>query len=254
MIDLLILTSCIQPPKQDFLKLVNTDQRLEQTLTCVKFYIDSSAFQRIIICDGSNYQLDNTGISEYAAKHNVKLEILTFNQDFEKVAEFGKGYGEGEIMKYIVRNSILYKESSFFIKITGRLRIKNIKEITVKMKSMHTYFNIFPSRYIGCVDTRIYGIGTNLYEELFLDVYKQVDDRNRRSYEFCFTDTIKQNSLDITCFPEVPQIEGISGTNNKAYKLDAVYYTECLLTKLNLMNTSFSSYLILIVRTISNLI
>ena len=253
MIELLILTSCINPPKQSFLKLADSTERLAQTIESLKFYISSNAVKNIVLCDGSGFDFSHTNIAHLTKSKDINVEILSFVQDFSSVSERGKGYGEGEIMAHIVKYSKLFEKCQYFVKVTGRLKIDNIFVLSQKMDFSKTYFNVYPSRYIGCVDTRLYGMKTADYVKYFILAYKNVYDSLRMSYEFCFTDIIRINSLPICYFPEVPKIFGISGTNNRAYKLDAVYYAECILTKMNIMNSRFASYKILLVRTISKL-
>lgn len=252
MIDLLILTSCIAPPKQDFLKLCDHEVRYNQTLECIKYFLNSKTFKRIVLCDGSGFEIKDQELENISITSNTELELLTFKQDFQKVKDLGKGYGEGQIMDYILENSRLFKSSSFFIKVTGRLVVENIKPLVDKLNSSNTYFNIYPSKYLGCVDTRVYAMPTSLYVGKFRACYKSVNDAQRHSYEFCFTDVINENRIKIHYFPEVPRISGISGTNNKPYRQDAVYYVECILTKLHLMNTKLAAFLIIIVRTVFN--
>ena len=253
MIDLLIITSCINPPEQAYLKLTDGKIRYAQTIESLRFYMLSKMFRKIVLCDGSGYAFEEVDIVCLAKSNNVELELLTFQQDFNMVKKKGKGYGEGQIMEYIVRHSVLFPTCSFFLKITGRLKVLNIIDLVSKLSSSKNYFNIFQSRYIGCVDTRIYGMSTTLYKTNFINAYKNVNDTERRSYEFCFTDVLKSNCVDYSCFPVVPQILGFSGTGNVPYRLDSIYYLECLLTNIHLMNTKFASYLILLLSCIKKI-
>lgn len=246
MIDLLVVTSCINPRQQKNLQLFDPEERYQQTIECLKFFIDSAMFKSIVVCDGSGYNFAQNEIKKYSEEKKIELELLSFQQDFSKVEKLGKGYGEGEIMKYIVDNSRLFKKSHFFLKITGRLRVINIKEICQKISSGKVYFNIIPARYIGCVDTRLYGMNTEIYIRYFIDTYKAVNEQEHKSYEYCFTDTIRENKIELHSFPVVPLYAGISGTNNTEYSPDIVYKVECLLTKVGIMNTFFAGIVILV--------
>lgn len=254
MVDLLIITSCINPPQQAYLKLTDGKIRYAQTIKSLRFYILSKMFRKIVLCDGSGYAFEDVDIVCLAKSNNVELELLSFQQDFNMVKEKGKGYGEGQIMEYIVEHSLLFQNSSFFVKITGRLKVLNIVDLTLKLSPKKNYFNIYQSRYIGCVDTRVYGMSTTLFKNIFLNAYKNVNDFKRHSYEFCFTDILKTYGIQYSCFPVVPQIIGFSGTGNIPYKLDSIYYLECILTKSHLMNTKFASYLILLLSCIKKLL
>lgn len=249
MIDLLILTSCIKPVQQEYLKLTAYEERYKQTIDSLKFYIDYCNFSKIVLCDGSGYSFDNDLIVSYAEQRNVSLEILSFFQDFDKVRTQGKGFGEGEIMHYIVSNSKLYSESRNFVKITGRLIIENIVDIINKVKySDGVYFNIIASRYMGSVDTRIYIIPCDLYKHYFNHVYNFVDDNKGETYEIIFGRTLKENKIRFYPLPEVPIICGYSGTDNKRYKKDSMYYLMYILTKVKLMNTKIAYGIIMLLR------
>ena len=61
-----------------------------------------------------------------AKQNNITLEVISFMGDIRQMKK-GKGYGEGEIIRYTVC-SLLMKECKYFIKSTGRLKIKNIRD------------------------------------------------------------------------------------------------------------------------------
>lgn len=241
MVDLLILTSCINPPKQDFLMLTDQTERYTQMIDSIKYYITAGVFKNIVVCDGSNYNLENEEIRNNADINNINLEILYFNQDFSSVRKFGKGYGEGEIMRYIIENSQLYRKATNFIKITGRLKIININKIYHRLNPQNNYFNFFPATKIGCVDTRFYMIQKVIYESVLINSYKKVNDRLRNSYEYCFTDDLHNNNIRFYCFPEVPEFIGYSGTTNTRYGKDSFYHLENILTKLGIMKTKIGA-------------
>lgn len=250
MIDLLILTSCIRPEKQSFLRLQDPDARYKQTIDCLKYYIENTDIKNVVICDGSGYDLTNDPIANYAGSHNVCFEALFFKQNSEKVNLLGKGYGEGEIMLYIKNNSVLFKRCKTFVKVTGRLIVKNIDVISHAIDAENnTYFNIIPSLYLGCVDTRVYAMSKDSYISYFGEAYKKVDERKRQSYEFCFTDVINTNKIKILPFPYVPIIAGYSGTQNMKYKKDFIYYTSKIMTALGIMNSKFAAVVLLIIHS-----
>lgn len=254
MVDLLVITSCVMPPQQQFLKLVDSKERMRQTKQCLDFFISSRLFRYIVICDGSNVDCTDQYLKNKAENNDVRLESLFFLQNFEKVRLFGKGYGEGEIMEHIVKNSILFEQSKFFIKITGRLSVNNIRSLLMHINTSSIYFNIFPARKLGCVDTRLYGMPTDKYEHYFLSAYKQVNDSQRRSFEYCFTDVLQVNKLKFIPFAYVPIFDGLSGTKNRRYSKDLVYWTEYIFNILGLMNTKIASIAIFVSSLLSKVI
>lgn len=245
MVDLLVLTSCINPPRQNLLRLTDSEARKVQTIECLRFYIRCGVFSKILLCDGSDYDLTEIELFREAEKYNVELEMLSFQQDFDKVIKFGKGYGEGEIMAYLVNKSRLFQNSRNFLKVTGRLIIENITKIANAVNSSEkVYFNIIPSKRLSCVDTRVYVMPTSCYERYFLYSYQNVNDFVNYTYEYCFSDVIKNNKIKFQNLPEAPILCGFSGTDGKQYEKDSTYWIIFCLTKIGLMNTVFAGVIL----------
>ena len=53
--------------------------------------------------------------------------------------EQGKGYGEGEIIEYALKNSAFLHSEREFIKLTGRITIENLDAIIRKMQPGKMY-------------------------------------------------------------------------------------------------------------------
>ena len=118
-------------------------ERLEQYLQGLRPLIESEAFSKIIFAENSNYGGDIfEGLQQRAEEHQTQLEYLSFQGDAEQAGIHGKGYGEGEIMRYVFQHSELLKNEPYFVKMTGRLQIDNIAKLTSSLKKTRTYFNI----------------------------------------------------------------------------------------------------------------
>lgn len=221
---ILIITATINPPTQDYLKVNNTGERLSQYKESLNFFISSGAFQKIIFCDNSGYLISNDALKEEretASKKGITLEVLSFNGNHEKVKEQGKGYGEGEIMEYILKESKILSKEDYFFKVTGRLKVENIEIIVNKSKNAikdgiclinvpnHTMHEIY--------DTRFYGMPVSMYERDFLKAYENVDDQDNIFFETVFTKIIREKNLRHRNFPLYPRITGKSGTSGGEY-------------------------------------
>ncbi len=221
---ILIITATINPPTQDYLKVNNTGERLSQYKESLIFFISSGAFQKIIFCDNSGYLIENDVLKEekeIALNNGISLEILSFIGNHEKVKEQGKGYGEGEIMEHILKESKIISKDDYFFKVTGRLKVENINRIINKSKSAikdgiclinvpnHTMHEIY--------DTRFYGMHISIYEKDFLKAYENVDDQNSVFLETVFTNVLKEKNLKHRNFPLYPRITGKSGTSGGEY-------------------------------------
>lgn len=234
---ILVITGTIKPEKQKNLVIANEEERLTQYIDSIEFFRDSGAFDKIVFCENSNYskvykQLIEIGekISGDVSNRQCKIEVLQFQGNSEMVKSYGKGYGEGEIMEYLFHNSILMQEelkeeNPYFLKITGRLKVINIKKITdsinrkIGKKNLIDccYFNIPNHTRRDIYDTRFYGMSIKNYQTYFIKAYKKVDDENGIFYEHIFTEIIRKNKLIHKNFPYYPRILGVSGSFGGKY-------------------------------------
>ena len=180
--------------------------------------IESEAFSKLIFAENSNYGGDIfDGLRQSAEEHQTKLEYLSFQGDAEQACIHGKGYGEGEIMKYVFQHSQLLKNEPYFVKMTGRLQIDNIAKLTSKLKKSGTYFNIPNPTRRDIYDTRIYAMSVKQFEEYFENEYERVMDREGVFLEHVYTGILRDNNIYVSNFPLYPRIRGISGSGGLAY-------------------------------------
>lgn len=220
---LAIITGTIRPTLQmSQLVLRDEKERLKQYKEAIQFLLSTRAFTRVIFCENSNYGTENLSVlAEDAGKNGVEMELLSFQGNEEMACIHGKGYGEGEIMDYVFSHSRLVREESFFVKITGRLKVDNVKDIVNRMNLKRTYFNI-PNRTITDIyDTRIYGMPIEQFKSYFLNSYEQVMDEQGIFLEMVYTQILQNCGIKVFNFPRYPRIVGVSGSGGAAYE-----YTE----------------------------
>lgn len=216
---LAIITGTIKPSSSvGQLVIKDEEERFRQYAESLNFFIECGAFYKIIFCDNSNYGIEKFSFLKKTAKeHNVILELISFPGDTSKIVAHGKGYGEGEIMDYVFHHSELVKDEKFFVKITGRMKIDNISKMIAYMEENKTYFNI-PNRTIKNIyDTRIYGMPTKQFRDLFAQEYVRVQDDAGVYLEHVYTDILKKNNIKVTNFPRYPRIVGVSGSTGNVY-------------------------------------
>ena len=214
-----IVTGTICPPsRMEQLVVRDEKERLEQYLKGLRFLIDSEAFSKIIFAENSNYG-GNTfdPLQQTAREHQIDFEYLSFQGDTEQTCFHGKGYGEGEIMKYVFEHSELLKNESYFVKITGRLLIDNIARLTSQLEKSRTYFNISNATRRDIYDTRIYAMPVKQFEEYFVNEYIGVMDRDGVFLEHVYTNILKEHKIYVNNFPKYPRIRGISGSGGLTY-------------------------------------
>lgn len=215
----LIITGCICPNKnQRFLVLKDEDERLQQYVSSIRFYITESPFTKIVFCENSNYPYQQIGeLVELAQLHGKAFEWLAFQGDQEQIRAQGKGYGEGEIIRYALIHSELAVKARSFAKVTGRLTISNIDKVIRRMKPKMNYFNRDIYRGHG-KDTRFYLCDIVFYKEKLMDAYLETCELPGRelAIEDIFYVRLHRNKYcrNLKAFPS---FQGCSGGNGRDY-------------------------------------
>jgi hypothetical protein len=221
----LIITSCIYP-FSTFVQLKDPEEREALHTIALRRWLNESSFKKIIICDNSDYKYSNSFIEE-ALSLNKKLEILSFKGDHKKVYDFGKGYGEGELMKYVFENSKLINECKSFVKVTGKLFIENHYPILSNLKGSNFAFSIpiyfiHSKKVVDLVYTNFYYADIESFKTCLLDAYLGVRDNEGIYLEHIYASSLrnykkKNKSLKITVMNPIPLISGKSGTTGDLY-------------------------------------
>lgn len=216
---LAIITGTIRPsPEMRQLVLKDENERLRQYEEGIRFLLDAGAFSNMIFCENSNFGVEKLSyLRGVAEERKTNLELLSFQGNTEKACIHGKGYGEGEIMDYIFSHSRLIHLESYFIKITGRLKVEQIKKIVSHIHEKKTYFNIPNRTRRDIYDTRIYGMPILQFKNLFLKSYEQVMDEQGIFLEVVYTRVLQDNHIKVTNFPRYPRIIGVSGSGGVIY-------------------------------------
>ncbi len=216
---LAIITGTIRPARQmRQLALRDEKCRLGQYEESLRFFVESGAFSKIVLCENSGYGTEKLShLAGEAASRGVELELLSFQGDEGQSCIHGKGYGEGEIMAYVFAKSALVSGEPYFIKITGRLKVDRIRDMVGRVRQNKTYFNI-PNRTIrSFYDTRIYGMSVSQFKQFFLNAYDQVMDDEGIILEAVYTKILLENQIGVSNFPIYPRIVGISGSGGLVY-------------------------------------
>ncbi|MEP5253961.1 MAG: hypothetical protein ABJQ39_02800 [Winogradskyella arenosi] len=217
----LVLTATVEPNSRDTLVVIDPEERKKQYLEALKFYINDTKFKIVFV--------ENSGNSLASQFHNDegRIEFITFNSE-PSYPDKGKGVKEYEIIEYALMHSKFIKHSDYFIKITGRLKVLNIKGIVN---------NFYDNK--GCVSPKI---GCNWYKKNKMDsrcfiieenawkVFRKYGEKLSLKYSFeeALWDTVKSiNSVNTKLYANFKyplRIEGISGGFGNAYNHSLTYY------------------------------
>ncbi|MDR3169919.1 MAG: hypothetical protein LBU27_09635 [Candidatus Peribacteria bacterium] len=90
--EIALLTSAITINKEIVgHKKISENERLQQYVNALIFYITQSNFDVLIFCDGTNYDINQLQfLSNLANLYGKQVEFLSFQQNLQKVIEKGK--------------------------------------------------------------------------------------------------------------------------------------------------------------------
>lgn len=207
--------------------LINdSDTRLNQLLNSIIKWVTEYPEIKIVVCDGSGFDFQECNLCKELYRMNQRLEFISFNNSYELVKILGKGFGEGEIIEYAIKNSSFIHECDSFAKVTGRLFVKNVKKyFTSKKINLYCQLNfsfkfIFLPIKCNSFDTRFYVIDKELYVKHFMKLYQEVNDNKGIFLEHVFLKKVKElhgKHEDIK-FWNYFEVIGVSGSTGKIYR------------------------------------
>lgn len=243
----LIVTSAIDPTENTpFLRLTDPQLRLFQTYCSLICWIRETKIANIVLCDNSGTDHTFSELASLAEQHHKRLEVLVFRGDHAKIHAQGKGYGEGEIMKYVMENSVFLREDTAFYKVTGRIFIdgfdalhdahasrsvvfylpailKRWKRIllraAVRNRALSSVFRLFRETFVV---TTFYKCTKQYYVDNLLDRFRHVDDRRGYWLEHALMESLLANGFDV--FSMRPRFVGMSASTGLLY--DDVDYSD----------------------------
>lgn len=215
----LVMTGCISPSEKVIeLCVKDKDYREQQYINAILFYIENTTIKNIVFCDNS-VQPVNEMLCRKAREKRKNFEWLSFQGNYEKTEQLGKGYGEGEILEYVLNNSELIYKCKYMAKITGRLRLLNIDTVLRFLFASEYHFSsYFDEGKHLFIDTRFFVAETDRFRDKFLDAYKNVNDRKGIFYEYAIANRIQERGIAFRDFPLALNIVGDSGSSGYSYR------------------------------------
>jgi hypothetical protein len=237
-----LLTSCVYI--SDYaVKLTDPIDRYNHTLESIQKWLEIAPGIHLIVCDNSGFDFSQA-IKEKFPEANI--ECLFFVCDKNMVQYHGKGYGEGEIIKHAIQNSIYLKQADFFAKCTAKLWVENfnacINEWNGNLLCNANFSNVFSFRktYFNHVDTRFYLVSKEFYLKNLSTAHLNLGVTTGIGIEDNFRDAILMNHMQGIIFNSPPVIAGVGGGTGKYYNVKLYKrIKENLRSKLVKLNTSF---------------
>lgn len=216
----ILLTSCVYVSDKT-VSLDDANKRINYTLESVKQWLNCIPTIKIVICDNSGYDFQDDINKNFP---NDDIECLSFLGDKDAVMEYGKGYGESEIIEYAISNSKYILSTRSFAKCTAKLWVKDaeffLKNWNSQCAVKPVFKNIFSFRsaFIEYIDTRFYAVSLDFYEKYFRSIHKRIKPNSPIGIEELFLEALISKNLRNIFWKKCPQIYGVSGASGKAYK------------------------------------
>lgn len=213
----LLVTGCVKPVEgQAYLVLKDADERLRQYREGLRYYLENTGFKRIVFCENSNCRFEFSDLECVANNQGKELEILSFCGNTEETRIRGKGFGEGEIVAYALEHSRYAESIRHFVKVTGRLIVRNLEDIRTRLDSSRFYINrLLIRNNPNVLDTRLYAIPAKMYKRCFQALHKNVTVEY--TLEQSFMDCVRKNEIQYRCFPHYPLFQGMCGGDGMGY-------------------------------------
>lgn len=201
-------------------KIIDVNERLLQYTDSIEYAITNyESISEIVFCENTDFVYDYTLLKKKAGNHGKKLEILSFKGDYLNIQKKGKGFGEGEIIRYALNKSELLRQCDCFYKLTGRLIVKNMDKI-LAATSQKSSFIYYPKTIYKIskhhIETYFYKVEKSLYINNLIDAYQEVDEPHFQYLEHVFHERLSKAGL--RSFNTLPLISGFSGTSGYAYE------------------------------------
>lgn len=202
--------------------LVDTAERVRLTLESIAQWRKIRPKAALVVCDGSSYDFKQD-VARLFPDSNI--ECLSFENPQDLVQKYGRGYGEGEIVKFALENSHYIQTAGCFAKCSAKLWVSNFDAAMSawngRMLSKGVFLNVFtpfkPTVWLH-TDTRFYVANTDFYQTYFLNAHHLLGINLGDSLEECFKQKILENNLTQLMFQRPPLIEGVGGGIGRAYR------------------------------------
>ncbi len=238
----ILLTSSVVAMDSTVL-LKDQELRIFHTIESIQKWEKIAPNAQFVICDGSGFDFSDLLKSHFPY---LDIECLFFMNDSQKVHDYGKGYGEGEIIRYALEHSVYLHQSAWFAKCTAKLWVDNFLECVSEWngqflcKAFFSHVFSLKKTQLEYIDTRFYLINKRIYEKLFSSVHFELSGQVGASIEENFLEVVLKKHLKGVLFKTPPIISGVGGGSGKYYNTSMLRrLKETLRSRIVSMNQNF---------------
>jgi len=219
----LVLTATIDPKSMSNTQRNDPAVRLNDYRVALKAWLECGAFNRIIFCENSGYDLTSIRqICDRCRRPGTEVELLSFTQE-SFPEKFGKGYGEMLILAHVLRESALLQPAARMVKVTGRLFVRNARQLAAGFAANADAAMLCAlARNLTYTDCRVFAAGCEFLEKYLLPMATVLDESAGINFERVLARAVHlamASGLKWAQLPVVPDLVGFSGTQNKEYRV-----------------------------------
>jgi len=223
--------------------LKDQDSRIFHTLESISKWAEISPANQFVICDGSGFDFSPLLKERFP---NLNIESIHFMNNVDLIKKHGKGYGEGEIIRYALAHSHFLQNADCFVKCTAKLWVNNFMaclhqwngEFACKAFFANVYS--FKTTTLEYIDTRFYISKKSFYLTHLSRAYESLAEGEGSSIEDEFLKVLRGLSLKRYMFSNPPVVSGVGGGSGKYYNSSFIRnIKEMLRTKLVMHNSKF---------------
>lgn len=195
--------------------LSKPEERLHFSMQSIAKWLAIDPQLPLVLCDGSNFDFTPVVAERFPGAH---VEYLKFENNQELVRRLGRGYGEGEIVRFALEHSQRIRKAGCFTKCTSKLWVDNYLECARGWNGKQLFKGVFSNVFsinrpvhFDYLDTRFYMISTEEYREYYSDAHLHIDIQNGENLEESFLKIFLKENITESLFSVAPVIQGVGG-------------------------------------------
>ena len=201
----------------------DTGIRLNDYKTSLRRWLGNPAVKSIVFVENSGFDLSDL---EAIARSfpGKQAEFLSFNCPTFNGAIGGKSLGELLCFEHCLAKSEILKSAPRFLKVTGRYYIPNAQSLMVFLANrpdLDVVCNLYRNLTWG--DSRVFGATNAFIQDYLLPMRDLIDEEADLGIEQVLARAVHQlmaKGGKWSATPEWLEVQGISGTLGKAYKVN----------------------------------
>jgi hypothetical protein len=195
--------------------LNKTQERTDLALESIAQWLLVAPHTPLVLCDGSSFDFSSIVAQRFPL---ATIECLHFENRQDLVKTHGRGYGEGEIVRYALHHSRLIAQAGCFAKCTSKLWVENYQQCLSNWRGellcKGVFLNVFsPFRdtRFAYIDTRFYVSSVAAYAQYFENAHLEIDVQKGRGLEECFFAIFQKQKIRNALCTVAPVIQGVGG-------------------------------------------